>query len=142
MRAYLSRRYHFCAAHRLHAPSLSADENQSTFGKCNNPFGHGHNYIVQVTYGGQVDPATGMVTNLGDLDAFAREHLLDVFDHTNLNKHVLFADLVPTTENLAVELHGIFASYPHAELTAIHVEETANNSFDFAGNSLPLPGRY
>ncbi len=142
MRAYLNRRYHFSASHRLHAPSLSADENQATFGKCNNPFGHGHNYTVQVTYGGPVDNATGMVTNLGDLDAFAREHLLQVFDHTNLNKLALFADLVPTTENLSIELHRIFATYPLAELTAIHVEETTNNSFEFAGSASPAPGRY
>ena len=140
MRAYLNRRYHFSASHRLHAASLSAHANQTTYGKCNNPYGHGHNYTVQVTYGGQVDPATGMVTNLADLDAFAREHLLEVFDQTNLNKHALFDELVPTTENLSVELHRIFSKYPAAELTGIHVEETANNSFDYAGSSASKPG--
>ena len=142
MRAYLSRRYHFSAAHRLHAPSLSAEQNQTTFGKCNNPYGHGHNYTVEVTYGGQVDQATGMVTNLADLDAYAHEHLLEPFDHTNLNTLGFFSDLVPTTENLAVELHRIFTQYPHAQLTRIHLEETSNNSFDFAGTKLPQPGRY
>ncbi len=142
MRAYLSRRYQFSAAHRLHAATLSPEVNQTTFGKCNNPYGHGHNYTVEVTFGGPVDPTTGMVTNLADLDAYAREHLLDPLDHTNLNTLPLFANLVPTTENLAVELHGIFARYPHAELTRIHVEETANNAFDYAGSNLPHPGRY
>lgn len=142
MRAYLNRRYHFSASHRLHAPTLSADQNQTTYGKCNNPHGHGHNYTVQVTYGGPVDPATGMVTNLADLDAFAHQHLLAPFDHTNLNHNSLFTNLVPTTENLAIQLHRIFATYPHAELTSIHVEETQNNSFDYAGPSLPTPGRY
>ena len=142
MRAYLSRRYHFSASHRLHTESLSAEANRATFGKCNNPYGHGHNYIVEVTFGGPVDPVTGMVTNLADLDAYAIEHLLNPFDQTNLNTHNLFATLVPTTENLAVKLHSIFARYPHAELTRIHIEETANNAFDYSGSTLPQPGRY
>lgn len=132
MRAYLSRRYHFSAAHRLHSDSLSAAVNQATYGKCNNPFGHGHNYTVEVTFGGPVDAATGMVTNLADLDAYANEHLLRPLDHTNLNTLPLFAELVPTTENLTVKLHEVFAHYPHAQLTNIHVEETTNNSFDYA----------
>ena len=68
--AHFSRRYHFSAAHRLHVEALSEEVNRATFGKCNNPFGHGHNYAVQVTLSGPVDAATGMVTNLGDLDAF------------------------------------------------------------------------
>jgi 6-pyruvoyltetrahydropterin/6-carboxytetrahydropterin synthase len=135
MKAYLTRRYHFSAAHRLHAESLSDEQNRATFGKCNNPFGHGHNYIVAVTFAGSVDPITGMVCNLADLDRFAREHLLARFDHQNLNTLDLFADLVPTTENLAVELHRIFASFPYATLAHIHIEETGNNSFDFAGDA-------
>ncbi len=142
MRAYLSRRYHFSAAHRLHTEALSPQANQTTFGKCNNPYGHGHNYTVEVTFGGPVDAATGMVTNLADLDAYARRHLLDPFDHTNLNTLPLFSALVPTTENLTLELHKIFALYPHAELTGIHVEETPNNSFSYSGQSLPVQGRY
>jgi 6-pyruvoyltetrahydropterin/6-carboxytetrahydropterin synthase len=142
MRAYLSRRYHFVASHRLHTDALTDEANRATFGKCNNPYGHGHNYTVEVTFAGPVDPATGMVTNLGDLDEFARERLLERFDHTNLNTLALFTDLVPTTENLSVELHKIFAPYPYAQLTRIHVEETANNSFDFAGDALPSAGRY
>jgi 6-pyruvoyltetrahydropterin/6-carboxytetrahydropterin synthase len=139
MIAHLTRRYHFSASHRLHASSLSDEENQITFGKCNNPFGHGHNYIVAVTFSGPIDPTTGMVANLADLDAFAREHLLDPFDHTNLNTLPLFAGLVPTTENLAVELHRIFQPFPHATLEHIRVEETGNNSFDYAGPEPPIP---
>jgi 6-pyruvoyltetrahydropterin/6-carboxytetrahydropterin synthase len=131
--AHLSRRYHFSASHRLHADTLSAEQNRLTFGKCNNPHGHGHNYIVQVTFSGTVDSATGMVTNLADLDAFATEHLLRPFDHQNLNTLPLFADQVPSTENLAIALHGIFAPYPHAKLERIRVEETPNNSFDYTG---------
>ena len=135
MKAYLSRRYHFSASHRLHAESLSEGENRLTFGKCNNPFGHGHNYTVEVCFSGEVDPATGMVTNLADLDAFARQHLIEPLDHTNLNTLPVFSVLVPTTENLAVVVHGIFAPYPHAKLERVHIEETPNNSFDYTGSS-------
>jgi 6-pyruvoyltetrahydropterin/6-carboxytetrahydropterin synthase len=141
MIAHLTRRFHFSASHRLHADSLSEAENQATFGKCNNPFGHGHNYIVAVTLAGPVDPITGMVCNLADLDAFAVEHLLRRFDHQNLNTLDIFGDVVPSTENLAVEVHRIFAAFPFARLEHIHVEETGNNSFDFAGGAPPLAAR-
>ena len=142
MKAYLTRRYHFSASHRLHAESLSEQENRDTFGKCNNPFGHGHNYVVAVTMAGEVDPMTGMVCNLADLDAFAAEHLLTRFDHTNLNTLEAFRELVPSTENLAIELHRIFADFPHAGLAHLHVEETGNNSFDLAGTQAPVAARY
>lgn len=142
MKAYLSRRYHFVASHRLHTERLSEQDNRSTFGKCNNPFGHGHNYTVQVTVSGPVDETTGMVTNLADLDGFAAEHLIAPFDHTNLNVHPLFAELVPTTENLSVEVHRIFSAYPYAKLESVHVEETSNNSFDYAGTAELQAARY
>ena len=131
MKAHLSRRYHFAASHRLHAESLTVEQNNATYGKCNNPHGHGHNYVVQVTLSGQVDPITGMVTNLADLDAFAQKNLLANFDHMNLNTMPAFQTTVPTTENLTIELYRIFQSYPHAHLEHIHVEETNNNSFDY-----------
>jgi 6-pyruvoyltetrahydropterin/6-carboxytetrahydropterin synthase len=142
MKAYLTRRYHFSASHRLHVDALSDEQNRATFGKCNNPFGHGHNYVVAVTFSGPVDPVTGMVCNLADLDGFAREHVLDRFDHTNLNTLDAFASVVPTTENFAIELHRIFQSFPFAKLHHMHVEETGNNSFDFAGDPLPAVARY
>lgn len=135
MIAHLHRRYHFSASHRLHADSLTPTQNAATFGKCNNPHGHGHNYAVTVTVCGPVSPLTGMVANLADLDAFAHQHLLAPLDQTNLNTHPLFATLVPTTENLAVALHAIFAAFPHATLTNIHVEETSNNFFDYSASS-------
>ena len=133
MKAYLSRRYRFSASHRLHVESLSAEANREAFGKCNNPHGHGHNYVVEVTFSGQVDAATGMVVNLADLDGFARERVVDRFDLQNLNAMDGFADLVPSTENLSVLLHGIFAEFGLAKLERVHVEETSNNSFDYAG---------
>ena len=132
MIAHLNRRYHFSASHRLHAPSLTEGENQTTYGKCNNPYGHGHNYIATVTFSGSVDPATGMVTNLADLDAYAEAHLVASHHLTNLNLHPAFASVVPTTENLALHLHAIFTPYPHAKLESIHIEETPNNSFTYS----------
>lgn len=142
MKAYLSRRYHLSASHRLHTDSLDEQQNRATFGKCNNPHGHGHNYTVEVTFSGQVDPVTGMVADLGLLDAFARKHLLDRFDLTNLNTLSEFAECVPTSENFAIEMHRLFNAFPHAHLERVHVEETSNNSFDFAGSELPSAGRY
>ena len=136
--AHLTRRYSFAASHRLHVDAISPEANRTTFGKCNNPFGHGHNYIAQVTFSGHVDSTTGMVTNLADLDAFSQCEVLDLFDHANLNTLECFRDLTPTTENLSVELWRIYSQYPHAKLERIRVEETGNNSFDYFGEGAPI----
>jgi 6-pyruvoyltetrahydropterin/6-carboxytetrahydropterin synthase len=135
--ASLSRRYRFSASHRLHTEAYDADRNRAVYGKCNNPHGHGHNYVVQVTFRGPVNAETGMVCDLADLDAFARTNLLGPFDHTNLNTLKCFAATVSTTENLAIEVHRIFASFPHARLERVHIEETGNNSFDLCGCEPP-----
>ncbi|WP_035348430.1 6-carboxytetrahydropterin synthase [Edaphobacter aggregans] len=140
MKAYLSRRYHFSASHRLHSAAYDEAENREVFGKCNNPHGHGHNYTVQVTLSGKVDPVTGMVCNLADLDAFAQKNLIDRFDQMNLNTLECFANQVSTTENLSMEIHRIFARFPAARLERVHVEETSNNSFDYAGEARPAAG--
>jgi len=140
MKAHLSRRYHFSASHRLHTESYDAAQNTTVFGKCNNPHGHGHNYTVQITLSGQVDPATGMVCNLAELDAFAQTKLLEHFDHTNLNMLDCFRDTVSTTENLSIEIYRIFQRFTAAHLERVHVEETSNNSFDYSGDSAPAPG--
>jgi 6-pyruvoyltetrahydropterin/6-carboxytetrahydropterin synthase len=142
MKVYLSRRYHFSASHRLHTEAYDAERNREVYGKCNNPHGHGHNYTVAVTFSGEVDPVTGMICNLADLDAFARTNLLDRFDHTNLNTLDCFQDSVSTTENLSIEVHRIFQQFSLAHLEQVHVEETSNNSFDFAGEVLPVSGRF
>ena len=136
--AHLSRRYHFAASHRLHVDALTPERNREIFGKCNNPFGHGHNYTAQVTVSGPVDPVTGMVTNLGDLDSFAQREMLERLDHANLNTLECFLDVVPTTENLAIELWRVWAQYPHAKLERIRVEETNNNAFDYFGDGAPI----
>ena len=137
--AHFNRRYHFSAAHRLHVEALSEEENRRTFGKCNNPFGHGHNYVVEVTLSGPVDPVTGMVVNLSDLDLFAQREVLDLFDHANLNTLEAFRDRVTTTENVCVEMWSIFSrfaeseDYPQVRLERIAIEETGNNSFEYFG---------
>ncbi len=106
--AHLNRRYRFSASHRLHVDVLSPERNREMFGKCNNPFGHGHNYIAQVTFSGPVRSSHGHGHKSCDLDAFAQRELLDVFDHTNLNTLECFRDTVPSTENLSLELWRIF----------------------------------
>jgi 6-pyruvoyltetrahydropterin/6-carboxytetrahydropterin synthase len=107
----LGRRYHFAASHRLHSPALSEEENCRIYGKCNNPFGHGHNYVVEVLVSGEIDPATGMIANLADLDGFVEHEILDPFDHKSLNEDV-----------------------PKAKLERVRVQETSNNSFEYAGD--------
>lgn len=134
MRAYLTRRYWFSASHRLHDEGMSASENQAVYGKCNNPYGHGHNYALEVTVGGQVDKSTGMVCNLVDLDSFVQEKILERFDRQNLNTLSEFQGVVPTTENLCVEVYGILErGFRHAQVEKIRVEETMLNSFEYAG---------
>lgn len=134
MKAYLSRRYRFSASHRLHSESYSSERNRAVYGKCNHPHGHGHNYTVEVTVSGAVDPVTGMVCNLGDLDSFMRREIVDRFDETNLNLDASFKTLVPTTENLCVEIYNVvYAGFAHAKLERIRVEETGNNFFEYPG---------
>lgn len=140
MKAHLSRRYHFSASHRLHSDFYDAAQNAGIFGKCNNPHGHGHNYVVQVTVSGQVDATTGMVCNLAELDDFARTNLLERFDHSNLNTLDCFQNSVSTTENLSIEVYRIFQSFTAAHLERVHLEETSNNSFDYSGNLALAPG--
>ena len=136
MKAYLTRRYLFSASHRLHCNEMSAAENQAVYGKCNNPHGHGHNYSVEVTVAGQVDPRTGMVCNLVDLDSFVHEKILERFDHQNLNTLPEFLEIVPTTENLCVEVFDILEeNFHHAQIDIdkVRIEETMLNSFEYAG---------
>jgi 6-pyruvoyltetrahydropterin/6-carboxytetrahydropterin synthase len=131
MRISLTRRYKFAASHRLHAAALSDDENQRVYGKCNNPFGHGHNYEVLVTLTGPVDPATGMIANLGDLDPFVEKQVIEVFDHRNLNEEIAeFRETVPTTENLCMEVFRRLKHFPLAKLERVRIEETSKNSFE------------
>jgi len=101
----LSKRYGFAASHRLHSPALTDEENRETYGKCNNPHGHGHNYEVELTVRGTVDPVTGLVVDLALLDILAEQQFLAPFRYRNLNEEVpAFRTTVPTTENLGLEV--------------------------------------
>jgi 6-pyruvoyltetrahydropterin/6-carboxytetrahydropterin synthase len=131
--AYLSRRYHLSASHRLHSDAYSKAQNQAVYGKCNNPHGHGHNYVVEVTVGGPVNAVTGMVCDLGELDGFARTNLIERFDHMNLNTLAEFRDAVSTTENFTIEVYGIFEKFTGAKVQRVRIEETGNNSFEYSG---------
>ena len=138
---YLTRRYRFAAAHRLHSDALSEEENQSVYGKCNNPYGHGHNYVLEVTVAGPVDPATGMVMELGFLDGTVEREVLERFDHKHLNLDVEgFRNLVPTAENLCIEIYKLLRTNLEvsngarsARLERIRLEETNSNFFEYEG---------
>ena len=130
------RRYRFSAAHRLHNDALSVEENRRLYGKCDNPFGHGHNYVVEILVSGEVDPATGMIANLAELDGFVEREIIEPFDHNSLNDDVAaFRGTVPTTENLCIEMFRRLKPFPKANLERVRIQETANNSFEYAGDS-------
>jgi len=132
MKAYLTRRYMFSASHRLHSEAMSEAENAATYGKCNNPYGHGHNYTLEVTVSGSVDESTGMVCNLVDLDGFVQREILERFDHENLNTLADFAGTVPTTENLCIVVYDILQrGFQQAHLERVRFEETMMNAFEY-----------
>jgi 6-pyruvoyltetrahydropterin/6-carboxytetrahydropterin synthase len=134
MIAHLTRRYLFSASHRLHSADMSAAENQATYGKCNNPHGHGHNYMLEVTVSGSVDQSTGMVCNLVDLDQAVDREVLSRYNIENLNVLQEFAVTVPTTENLCIQIFEILQrGFPNAHLDKVRLEETMMNSFEYAG---------
>jgi 6-pyruvoyltetrahydropterin/6-carboxytetrahydropterin synthase len=138
MIAHLTRRYRFSASHRLHSAEMSAAQNLATYGKCNNPHGHGHNYTLEVTVSGPVDPATGMVCNLVDLDGFVEREVLSRYHLENLNTLQEFTQLVPTTENLSVEIFEILQrGFQMAHLDGVRLEETMMNSFEYVGSAEP-----
>jgi 6-pyruvoyltetrahydropterin/6-carboxytetrahydropterin synthase len=135
---YLTRRYRFSAGHRLHNDAFSPEENRRIYGKCNNPSGHGHNYLLEVTVAGPVDPSTGMVFDLVALDGIVTENVLEKLDHKNLNLDVdAFRDQVPTTENLCREIYRRLRepiekapSRGQVQLDRVRLEETSLNSFE------------
>ena len=134
MKISLTRRYRFAASHRLHLPALSETENERIYGKCNSPYGHGHNYAMEVTITGPVDPDTGMIANLGDLDPFVQREVIEVFDYKYLNEDVAeFKTVVPTTENVCRDIYRRLAKFPAARLERVRIEETSKNSFEYSG---------
>jgi 6-pyruvoyltetrahydropterin/6-carboxytetrahydropterin synthase len=133
-KAYLSRRYRFSASHRLHSDQMSEAENRATYGKCNNPYGHGHNYVLEVTVSGKVDD-NGMVCNLVELDTCVQREVVTKFDLENLNMREEFANSVPTTENLCTVIYQILKrKFLEAHLEGVRLEETMMNSFEITGS--------
>ncbi|MGH9558247.1 MAG: 6-carboxytetrahydropterin synthase [Bryobacteraceae bacterium] len=128
----LTRRYQFCASHRLDVPALTAEQNRRLFGKCNNPYGHGHDYTLDVTVEGAPDDS-GQVANRAALDAWVSETVLQKLDHQNLNADVAaLAGVVPTTENLAGAIRDVLArDWPlRARLARVRIAETDRNIFE------------
>ena len=132
----LTRTLDFAAAHRLHAPALSDAENTALFGKCDNPNGHGHNYVVEVTVAGEPDPVTGMIVDLTALDELLDRQIMTRFDHKHLNLDLPdFRDINPTTENLTRVIWGhLEGQIPApAHLWRVVVRETERNAFEYYG---------
>jgi len=132
MEAYLTISTHFSAAHRLALPTLSYEENVEIYGKCARPHGHGHNYHLEVTVKGQIDPRTGMLADLGELQQAIEDHVVEPFDHTFLNKDIpYFAEVVPTAENIAVHIRDLLRdpiAQTGAQLHKVKLIESPNNS--------------
>ncbi len=136
MKAHLTRRYMFSASHRLHSDEMSEEENRAIYGKCNNPYGHGHNYMLEVTVSGPVNDDTGMVCSLADLDGFVHKQILEHYDHQNLSMLQEFGRQVPTTENLCIAIYEIVnQGFRKAHLEKVRIEETMMNSFEYSGEN-------
>ena len=140
----VTRCYQFAASHRLHAAPLSDEQNRQLYGKCNHPFGHGHNYVVEVSARGPADEATGRAVDPAVLDDLVRRQVLDQFDHRNLNAEVeAFARVVPTSENLAAEIcRRVKQMWPSVfpggwpKLEKIRIAETARNIFEITADEI------
>jgi|SRR3954447_998591 len=133
----LTRRYPFSASHRLHSDALSDSDNVQLYGKCNNPFGHGHNYVLGVTVSGEVDTKTGLLVPLARLDELVETEVLRIFRFANINLDIpQFASLVPTTENIVAVITSIlmdnwtvYLGRTAARLRAVRIQETPRNGF-------------
>ncbi|HYP09178.1 MAG TPA: 6-carboxytetrahydropterin synthase [Bryobacteraceae bacterium] len=129
----VTRVYRFAASHRLHAASLSSDQNTELYGKCNNPYGHGHDYILHVSVTGEPDRRTGRVVDIAALDRYVHERLLRLYDHSDLNLDVPDFAGVPTTENLAVDsAERLRQAWPFqgASLDRVFIQETDRNTIE------------
>jgi 6-pyruvoyltetrahydropterin/6-carboxytetrahydropterin synthase len=141
----ITRVYRFSASHRLHSPLLSESENVSVFGKCNNPFGHGHDYVLSVTVTGKLDERTGLLVPIGELDHLVTERVLHRFSHRNMNLDVpQFADVVPTTEKVALLIATLlqdgwssYLGHTGALLRRVHIQETERNGFEVVMPVIP-----
>ena len=131
----VTRRYRFSASHRLHAQALTEQENHALYGKCNNPWGHGHNYLLEVTVSGTRNPLTGQVMALSALDRLVHHEVIEKLDHRDLNREIGMPDgAVPTSENLVRDIERrLLAAWPAecaAKLAGLRLRETRRNSFE------------
>jgi 6-pyruvoyltetrahydropterin/6-carboxytetrahydropterin synthase len=132
--ASLTKTFGFSAAHRLHSPALSDEENRAVFGKCNNPHGHGHNYELEVTVQGEIDPRTGMIMDLGSLMQVVQAEVIERFDHKHLNHDTVeFHLLNPTGENIVKVIWDLLKPKLGASLTRVGLWETPKNFFEYYG---------
>ena len=132
---YVTRRMHFNAAHRLHSELLGKDENRQTYGPCNNPMGHGHNYELEITVRGEPDPVTGMVIDLKELKHVVQREIIDKVDHKHLNYDVDFMNgIVPTAENIVIAFwRQLKEKIPAGELDELKLYETPRNIASYRG---------
>lgn len=132
---YVTRTEHFSAAHRLHNDAWSDERNTEVFGKCNNAAGHGHNYVLEVTVAGEVDPDTGYVIDLKVLKDVIRREVISQVDHRNLNIDVPFMrGVIPTAENIAIAIWRQLApALPSGRLVKVLLRETVNNVVEYRG---------
>ena len=140
----VTRQYRFAASHRLHAPQLNDAENRELYGKCNNPYGHGHNYVIEISARGPLDANTGRAIDTAALDALVSREVLVPFDHSNLNQDGdAFASVVPTSENLAIEIwqrlnrnwaEAFPGEWPRLE--KVRIAETARNVFEIGTDEI------
>jgi len=138
--ASVTRRYRFCAAHRLHTDHLSPEDNLAVFGKCNNPNGHGHNYVVLVTVKSMVSAETGGGVDLGWLDQTVGRQVITRFDHHDLNQDPEFADRTTTGENLVLLIWDLLVKcLPAGQLEKVGLIETRDNYFEYAGSMSQAP---
>jgi 6-pyruvoyltetrahydropterin/6-carboxytetrahydropterin synthase len=142
MEAFLTIRTHFAAAHRLARPELSQEDNEAIYGKCARPHGHGHNYLLDVTVRGAIDPRTGMVCDLAVLQQLVDDLVVEPFDHTFLNKDVaFFATCVPTAENIALHIADLLTApiaATGARLHKVRLQESPNNAAEVFAESPQL----
>jgi len=138
---YITRRLEFCASHRLYNPEFSDDKNETIFGLCNNPNGHGHNYVLEVTVKGEVDPQTGMVLDLKALKSIINEEIVSKVDHKNLNVDVDFLEgVIPTAENIAIHIWDILESkIESGTLHEVKLFESERNFVVYHGASVERP---
>ncbi len=131
----LTRRYQFCCSHRLHSPRLSAARNQELYQECNNRFGHGHDYVLEVTFKGEIDPITGMGVELTTVDRIIQREVVERYDHKHLNYDVKdFKGLVPTGENILRVIWERLSEKVHKrKIYKLKLIETSNNYFEYYG---------